>query len=160
MEQPLNKASFRKKTWYSRGGCRVAEAKSNSFRARLSMSGSSGMGHGGVRGGVVLLVFLLKSEEDGNPWINEQVSQKKILCVCGTNHLEGFQNYVVFNFSSSYLKEDSNMDQEPIKYLFLDHHQVLTMYIHIPSGPFLDDHASRIKEDGFFDQNSKFWMFH
>ena len=38
------------------------------------------------------------------------------------------------------------MDQKPITYLF---YQVLTMYIHIPSGPFLDDHASRIKEDGF-----------
>ena len=57
--------SLAKKRDISRGGCRVAEAKSNSFRARLSMSGPPKLGMA-VRGGVVLLVFLLKSEGHGN----------------------------------------------------------------------------------------------
>lgn len=87
------------------------------------------------RGGVVVFLFLLK---------------KKPFCVWGTNHFGRVSElYIGFNFSSSYIKEDSNMDQKPVTYLFLDHHQALTMYIHIPSGPFLDDHASRIKEDEF-----------
>lgn len=117
----------------------------------------SGIGHaGGWWGGAVSV--LLKSQGDGN--LNKRAGFQANFPFCVWNEpFEGFQKYIVFNFSSSYLYKGGLKHGPRTNHIFVFRPSPgLNMYIHIPSGPFLDDHASRIKEDWFFDQNSKFWM--
>lgn len=115
----------------------------------------SGIGHGGGWWGGAVSV-LLKSQGDGN--LNKRAGFQANFPFCVWNEpFEGFQKYIVFNFSSSYLYKGGLKHGPRTNHIFVFRPSPgLNMYIHIPSGPFLDDHASRIKEDWFFDQNSKF----